>query len=212
MQECRGGATKAVENLQNVKEKRLQEDVNSAYRMKVVCDLIPDSVDGLNLELIGWHRKCYQSFTINLDRLKFSINYCIPEVQRRSPRIPTPSRFLFPQNQCLFCGRNRIKVKKDGATKEELPDKNFVSWINKRSGLENVAAMAENMQHIAYGSVWRNVNGVDLPAAEAHFHESCQKNSMQVTVTSNITRKVSVNLVKQIFPVNLQLTVKLTVM
>ena len=31
------------------------------------------------------------------------------------------------------------------------------------------------MQHIGYGSVWRNVNGVDLPAAEAHSHRSCQE-------------------------------------
>ena len=51
LQERKGGATKALENLQNVKEKRLKEEVNSTYRMKKVCDLIPDSVDGLDLEL-----------------------------------------------------------------------------------------------------------------------------------------------------------------
>ena len=50
--------------------------------MKEVCDLIPDSVDGLDLELTGWHRKFYQSFTKNLDCLKSSINYRIPELQR----------------------------------------------------------------------------------------------------------------------------------
>ena len=50
------------------------------------------------------------------------------------------------------------------------------------------------------------MNGVDLPAAEAHFLESF----MQVTVTSNITRKLSVDMMKQIFPENLQLMVKLT--
>ena len=27
-----------------------------------------------------------------------------------------------------------------------------------------------------YGSVWQKLNGVDLPAAETHFHESCPKN------------------------------------
>ena len=102
---------------------------------------------------------CYQSFTKSLDRLKFLINYRISELQRRSPRKPTPSIFLFPKNKCLFCGRNRMKVKKDGTTKEELPDKNFVS------GWENITAKAEDMQHIGYGSVWWKVNGVDLPAA-----------------------------------------------
>ena len=70
--------------------------------MKEVCDLIPDSVDGLDLELTGWDRKCYQSFTKNLDHLKSSISYCIPELQRRSPRKSTPSTFLFLKNECLF--------------------------------------------------------------------------------------------------------------
>ena len=31
------------------------------------------------------------------------------------------------------------------------------------------------MQHIGYSLVWRKVNGVDLPVAEAYFHENCQK-------------------------------------
>ena len=55
-QECKGGVTKVLENLQNVKKKRLRENLNSACRKKEVCDLIPDSVDGLDLELTGWHR------------------------------------------------------------------------------------------------------------------------------------------------------------
>ena len=73
LQEYKGGATKALENLQNVKEKKLTEDLNSDYRMKEVRDFIHDLVDGLDLELTGWHRKCYQSLTKNLDCLKFSI-------------------------------------------------------------------------------------------------------------------------------------------
>ena len=56
LQECKGGETKALENLQNVKEKRAKEDIYSAYRIKEVSDLKPDSVNGLDLELIGWHR------------------------------------------------------------------------------------------------------------------------------------------------------------
>ena len=49
LQKSKGGVTKALENLQNIKEKRFKEDLNSAYRMKEVCDLIPDLVDGLDL-------------------------------------------------------------------------------------------------------------------------------------------------------------------
>ena len=71
--------------------------------------------------------------------------------------------------------------------------------------------MAEDMQHIRMQ--WREVNGVDLPAAETTFPQNLpKKNSMQVTITANITRKVSVNLMQQIFPANLQLTVKFTVL
>ena len=43
-----------------------------------------------------------------------------------------------------FCGRNQIKVKKDGTTKEELSDKNFVSCIHKRSGWENMVRCGRN--------------------------------------------------------------------
>ena len=93
---------------------------------------------------------------------------------RQAQRTSTPSTFLFPKNECLFCAKNRIKVKKDRTTKEELPDKLFVSWIHIPSGYEITTALAEDMQHIGYGMVWRKVSCVDLPAAEAHFHESWQ--------------------------------------
>ena len=63
-------------------------------------------------------------------------------------------------------------MKKDRTTKEELPDKLFVSWIHIPSGYEITTALAEDMQHIGYDMVWQKLNGVDLPAAEAHFHES----------------------------------------
>ena len=154
MQECKGGAIKALENFQNVKEKRLKEDINSAYRMKEVCDLIPDSVDGLDLELTGWHRKCNQSFIKNLDRLKSSINYRNQNFKDDLQGSQLLQHSYSSKKECLFCCRNRIKVKKDGTTKEELPDKIFVSWIHKHSGWENVAAMAEHMQHIGYALLW----------------------------------------------------------
>ena len=111
--------------------------------MKEICDLIPNSFHELDLELTGWHCKCYQSFTKNINRLKPSMNYCTPELQRQSLRKSTPSTFLFSKNECLFCGKNWIK-----SGKKELPDKNFVSWTHKRFGWENIAAIPEHMQHI----------------------------------------------------------------
>ena len=111
--------------------------------MKEICDLIPDSFHELDLELTGWHCKCYQSFAKNINRLKPSLNYCTPELQRQSLRKSTPLTFLFSKNECLFCGKNWIKP-----GKKELPDKNFVSWTHKRFGWENIAAIPEHMQHI----------------------------------------------------------------
>ena len=35
-----------------------------------MCDLIPANIDGLDTKKTSWHRKCYQRFTKNLDRLK----------------------------------------------------------------------------------------------------------------------------------------------
>ena len=59
-----------------------------------------------------------------------------------------------------------------------------------------IVVMVEDMQHFEHDSMWRKVNGEDLPIAEVHFNESCQKSSIQFTVTSHITRKLSVNLMK----------------
>ena len=67
---CYDGAGTKLEYLQNIKKRRLKEDTNSSQRMKTVCDLIPNSLDGLDLETTGWHRKCYQTFTKNLDWFK----------------------------------------------------------------------------------------------------------------------------------------------
>ena len=70
LQSCYEGASKTLEYLHNVRQRRRNEEQNSVHLMKPVCDLIPNSLDGLDLETNGWHRKCYQAFTKNLDRLK----------------------------------------------------------------------------------------------------------------------------------------------
>ena len=59
-----------LETLHKIRGRRLQEDASSSNRMQDVCELIPQTVDGLDTEKTGWHRKCYQQFTKNLDRLK----------------------------------------------------------------------------------------------------------------------------------------------
>ena len=74
-----------LSNLQRIKEKRLQQSVESIERMQDACNKLPDRIDGLDLETTGWHRCCYNKFTKNEKRLQLSMT--------TSPLIPT---VLFP--------------------------------------------------------------------------------------------------------------------
>ena len=67
--ECKKGKTETLSFLHSIRDKRLSQDTNSKYRMKDICDLIPESLEEENLDIIGWHRKCYQAFVKNIDRL-----------------------------------------------------------------------------------------------------------------------------------------------
>ena len=86
-----------------------------------------------------------------------NIKYCLFEtlnkllharVSKTIPEVANSFNILIRIKQVPFCGKNRNKVKKDGTTKEELLEKNYLSWIHKRSGWENIASIAEDMQHI----------------------------------------------------------------
>ena len=152
-----------------------------------MCDLIPETCDGLDTKKTGWHRKCYQQFTKNLDRLKpavmspvaspvSSLEPCSSSaVSPRSPRkrvaksVSKELTFLLPPDQCLFCDKKTIKKR----AKNELPTKTFTDWSHKSSGWQNIEKMATEMQSHGYSSLLRKVAGVDLFAAEAHFHPSC---------------------------------------
>ena len=114
--------------------------------MKEVSDLIPSLVDGHGLELKGWN----VSVTINIKYwLSEILNKLLhTRVSKTISEVASSFNTLIPKKQVPFCGKNRNKVKKDGITKEELLEKNYLSWIHKRSGWENIASIAENMQHI----------------------------------------------------------------
>ena len=51
------------EMLHNVRKKRLLQSHDSPARMEAVCKLILDNIDGVDLEMTGYHRGCYQTFT-----------------------------------------------------------------------------------------------------------------------------------------------------
>ena len=115
--------------------------------MKKVSDLIPSLVDGHDLELKGWN----VSVTINMKYWLLEIlnKLLHTRVSKTISEVASSFNTLIPKKQVPFCGKNRNKVKKDGTTKEELPEKNYLSWIHKRSGWENIASIAEDMQTLA---------------------------------------------------------------
>ena len=52
--------SKKLSKLLQIRERREAESVNSPQRMKNVCDMLPETLDGLDLETTGYHRRCYQ--------------------------------------------------------------------------------------------------------------------------------------------------------
>ena len=90
--------------------------------MENVCSLIPETLDGVDLDVIGYHRQCYQQFTKNQDRLKQLNN---PESSmsnsQYSPRKKSAqkeAKTLFPP-ECIYCDKIEIKT----AGKTERPTK-----------------------------------------------------------------------------------------
>ena len=69
-------------------------------------------------------------------------------------------------DQCLFCDKKTITKR----GKKELPTKTFTDWSHKSSGWQNIEKIATEMQSHGYSSLLRKVAGVDLFAAQAHFH------------------------------------------
>ena len=90
--------------------------------MENVCSLIPETLEGIDLDVIGYHRQCYQQFTKNQDKLKQLNN---PESSlsnsQYSPRTKSAqkeAKTLFPP-ECIYCDKIEIKT----AGKTERPTK-----------------------------------------------------------------------------------------
>ena len=59
-----------LSHLLNIRDKRLNEPVDSPYQMKAVCDLLRETLNDADLGTTGYHTKCYLKFTSKLHRLK----------------------------------------------------------------------------------------------------------------------------------------------
>ena len=71
---------------------------DSPNRMEHVCNQIPESLAGADLEVISYYRGCYQKFTKNPDRLKCSVTSNDRASTSRPPRKSSSSSAmqLFP--------------------------------------------------------------------------------------------------------------------
>ena len=101
-QNIRGPPQEKLEMLHNVRKKRLLQSYDSPARMEAVCNIIPDNLDGVDLEMTGYHRGCYQAFTKHQDRLKFVAPDNEPSTIRFPRKSSTSSRNIFPP-ECIFC-------------------------------------------------------------------------------------------------------------
>ncbi|KAG0713109.1 hypothetical protein GWK47_016968 [Chionoecetes opilio] len=107
---ARGNPYEKLAYLHEIHENRMAEPLNSPRRMEAVCAQIPETLEGVDLEMIGYHRPCYQHFTANLHRLNDS-TVASMSTKHHSPRklSSTESSQLFPP-KCMFCEKFEIKV------------------------------------------------------------------------------------------------------
>ena len=159
--------------LLEIRDRRRAEPTDSSHHMKDVCDLLPESLDGLDLERTGYHRCCYQNFAAHLDRLKRSAadasSVASTSQRHHSPRKKKSTdvdHVKFPSHECIFCEKNEIKIK----GKTQRPTRSFTAWKKKESGWKKIEPMAEALGNT---HLCRKVKGMDLFAAEAHYHDSC---------------------------------------
>ncbi len=59
----KGSATEKLSYLHDIRHGRLMEPRYSPNRMEDICNLIPDTLAGVNLEVIGYHGGFYQKLT-----------------------------------------------------------------------------------------------------------------------------------------------------
>ena len=81
--------------------------------MKKICDKIPEVLTSLNLETTGYHRKCYQKFTKNLDRFDIvsdtNVQHMKDQISRSLRRPQLSPTNAFPL-EGIFCENLKLKL------------------------------------------------------------------------------------------------------
>lgn len=157
-----------LEKLHTIRGWRLSATSNSpAHRMEDICRQIPDSLDGCDLTVTGYHRGCYQYFSKNLDCLTYGEEVTEPQTQHRSPRKSGKATILFDP-VCIFCeqeGSIHVNIKNTRTTERLIKFSLAESWQK----IESKAVEKGDY------TLLRKIKGIDLLAAEAQFHPNCRK-------------------------------------
>jgi len=160
-------STARLARLKEIRDMRLAQPHGSVQRMTSTCDLIPNSLT----EAHGYHRECYQRFTMNLNRLSTPSVSSTPSCSKKSRRDSSVDKVLFSPD-CIFCNsKARRKVKIKGLqTTEGLSQFECDGW---RTVLNAAEQKCDE-------KLLTRIRDHDLFAAEAKYHKSCR-----VTYTQN---------------------------
>ena len=168
----KGSASEKLYYLHDIRHRRLMQPQDSPNRMEDICNQIPETLAGANLETTGYHRGCYQKFTNNQDRLKCSATPNESASTTRSPRKASSlSAMRLFSPECIFC--EKLEVKLHGKTERCMK---FPIFKGKDGALKEPTWKQIEPRALELGNnrLHRKVQGEDLFAREAQFHPSCR--------------------------------------
>ena len=155
-----------LDKLKEIRDKRLAQHAGSVHQMKDTCNLIPDVIKEHHH---GYHRVCYQRFTMNINRLATHSDSREPSRSRPSRRSSADHMLFAPD--CIFCNsEGRKKVKSKGAWTTE----GMSSFIS--DGWQTILEIAEKTND---EKLLTRIRCQDLFACEAKFHKSCRTKYLQ---------------------------------
>ena len=123
------------QKLRKIAEDRQRQPASSVYRLTEICRQIPENYT----EEHGYHRECYQRFTIHLDRLENTKENEDPMASStkgisRRDRTQKKDRVIFNAD-CIFCrkeGPKAVKKKKTWTTEGMMDGQLSSRWLKKK--------------------------------------------------------------------------------
>ena len=150
LSQVRGTASDKLQQICEIRDRRLLQSSDSPYRMQSICDQIPTTLPA-DLENTGYHHQCYQRFTGNLIHLEDGttpVSATTPQRRQSTRKSSSPGskRHIFAPD-CIFCEKLETKC---GDRKTERAD-DFPSWRNKENafGLELETALAKAQDDVS---------------------------------------------------------------